>query len=221
MKSEMTIERESSVLAPYFNNLEQQHEVNQLGMWVFLVTEVMLFGGIFMSYAVYTYAYPEAFGAASRELNLVLSTINTFVLLCSSLTMALAVRSAQLSRRRALVLFLVLTMVLGWIFLGIKATEYYEDYTHHLIPGPAFQFEVQYLRQAQLFFILFFAATGLHGVHMLVGELVLTYLAIKSWRGFYTGLNYDDIENAGLYWHFVDIAWVFIFPLFYLIERSS
>src|SRR5262245_21505002 len=109
----MTVEHETSVLAPYFNNLEQQHEVNQLGMWVFLVTEVMLFGGIFMSYAVYTFAYPEAFGAASRELNVILSSINTFVLLCSSLTMALAVRYTQLSRRKTQVLFLVLTIILG------------------------------------------------------------------------------------------------------------
>jgi cytochrome c oxidase subunit 3 len=219
--SEMTVEHESSVLAPYFSNLEQQHEVNQLGMWVFLVTEVMLFGGIFMSYAVYAFAYPEAFGAASRELNLILSSINTFILLCSSLTMALAVRYTQLSRRKTQVLFLVLTIILGSIFLGIKGIEYYDDYIHHLIPGPSFQFEAEYIQQAQLFFILYFAATGLHGVHMIVGELILTYLAIKSWRGLYTGLNYDDIENAGLYWHFVDIAWVFIFPLFYLIERSS
>lgn len=215
----MAHKSEPSPLAPYFSTLEQQHEANTLGMWVFLVTEVMLFGGIFLTYSVYTFAYPEAFTAASQELNLVLSTVNTLILLCSSLTMALAVRSAQLSRRKALVLFLILTIVLGLTFLGLKGMEYYEEYEHHLIPGPNFQFEEAYARPAQLFFGLYFAATGLHGVHMIIGMLILAYLTIKSWRGFYSGLNYDDIENIGLYWHFVDIAWVFIFPLFYLIER--
>jgi cytochrome c oxidase subunit III len=217
----MASKSESSVLAPYFSTLEQQREVNQLGMWVFLVTEVMLFGGIFLSYSVYTFSHPEAFTAASRELNLFLSTTNTFILLCSSLTMALAVRSAQLGRRKALVFFLIATIILGVTFLGLKGMEYYEEYQHYLIPGPSFQFEEEYRGPAQLFFALYFAATGLHGVHMIVGALVLTYLTIKSWRGFYTSLNYDDIENAGLYWHFVDIAWVFIFPLFYLIERHG
>lgn len=211
--------KESSILAPYFSNVEQQREANTLGMWVFLVTEVMLFGGIFTAYAVYFYAYAEAFAEASLELNLFLSGFNTFVLLCSSLTMALAVHSAQTDKKKLLVLFLILTLVLGSIFLGIKGYEYYEKYQHHLIPGPAFEFEGEYARQAQLFFGLYFAATGLHGIHMIVGAGVLTYLTIRAWRGAYGSLNYDMIENAGLYWHFVDIAWVFIFPLFYLIER--
>ena len=209
-----------SVLAPYFSNIEQQREANNLGMWIFLITEVMLFGGIFLAYSVYLYSYPEAFGAASRELNLYLSTINTFILLCSSLTMALAVHAAQTDKQKVLVLFLVLTIVLGTIFLGIKAAEYYEEFQHHLIPGAMFQFEEAYFHQAQLFFSLYFAATGLHAVHMIVGGSILIYLTLKARRGHYSSLNYDAIENIGLYWHFVDIAWVFIFPLFYLMERT-
>src|SRR5262245_1721664 len=153
----MASKSESSILAPYFSSLEQQREVNQLGMWVFLVTEVMLFGGIFLTYSVYTFAHPEAFTAASRELNLALSTANTFILLCSSLTMALAVRSAQLGNRKGLVFFLIATIILGTTFLGIKGVEYYDDYVHHLIPGPSFQFEEEYRGAAQLFFALYFA----------------------------------------------------------------
>ncbi|HMQ55283.1 MAG TPA: cytochrome c oxidase subunit 3 [Anaerolineae bacterium] len=208
-----------SIVAPYFGDLEQQQDTNMLGMWVFLVTEVMLFGGIFLVYAVYFYNYLPAFHEASLELDVVLSTINTFVLLCSSLTMAMAVRSAQLSKQNALVLFLILTFILGGVFLGIKGYEYYEKWTHHLIPGPNFHFEGQYAQQAALFFALYFAATGLHATHMIIGGTILLILIVKAIRGAYSAANFDVIENMGLYWHFVDIAWVFIFPLFYLIER--
>lgn len=208
-----------SVVAPYFRDLQQQQEVNALGMWTFLVTEVMLFGGIFLAFAVYFSVYSEAFTAASQELNILLSSINTFVLLCSSLTMALAVRSAQLGNNRALFIFLVLTIILGAIFLGFKGFEYYEEYEHNLIPGLNFQFEEQYFGPAQLFFGLYFAATGVHGIHMIIGGSILIYLAYRAWNGAYGPENYDVIENMGLFWHFVDIAWVFIFPLFYLIER--
>lgn len=208
-----------SVVAPYFKDLEQQQETNTLGMWVFLVTEVMLFGGIFLVYAVYFYNYPKAFGEAGGELDIVLSSVNTFVLLCSSLTMALAVHAVQVNKKKALVMFLALTLVLGTIFLGIKGYEYYEKFEKHLIPGPYFEYQGEYPQQAELFFGLYFAATGLHATHMIIGGTVLLIILIKATRGFYSPLNFDTIENMGLYWHFVDIAWVFIFPLFYLIER--
>ena len=209
---------QQSVVAPYFSNLEQQREVNNFGMWVFLGTEVMFFGGLFLVYSVYHFAYPEAFAEASRELNLTLGTINTFVLLFSSLTMALAVHSAQTDRKKALVTFLLLTILLGLVFLGIKGVEYTEKFQHHLVPGPNFLFEGP--KQAELFFSLYFATSGLHAIHMVIGVGVLTYFVSKALRNQFSSLTYDPVEMVGLYWHFVDIAWVFIYPLYYLIDRS-
>ena len=212
----------SSVVAPYFHNLNQQREVNTLGMWIFLITEVMLFGGIFLAYAVYSYVYPDAFAVASQELDVVLSSVNTFILLGSSLTMALAVRSAQQSDSQRLVIFLVATIVLGTIFLGVKGFEYYEKFEKHLVPVTGFQFEpVEYAEQARIFFGLYFATTGLHAIHMIAGIGILLFFTLRARRDFYSVLNYEQVENLGLYWHFVDVAWVFIFPLYYLMERFT
>jgi cytochrome c oxidase subunit 3 len=208
------------VVASYFSDIEQQRQANMLGMWVFLATEVMFFGGIFIAYAAYRLAYPEAFAEASRELNIVLSTINTFVLLGSSLMMALAVHSAQTDKKKALVTFLLLTILLGLIFLGLKVVEYGEKFEHHLVPGPNFIFEGPHANQAQLFFSLYFATTGLHAIHMIIGVGVLLYFTYKALRHHFSSLNYDPVEMVGLYWHFVDIVWVFIFPLYYLIDRT-
>jgi cytochrome c oxidase subunit 3 len=213
-----------SVVAPYFSNLEQQREANSLGMWVFLATEVMFFGGLFIAYAAYHLAYPVAFAEASKELDLVLASINTVVLLCSSLMMALGVHAAQTDKRKALVIFLLLTILLGLLFLGIKAVEYGEKFQHNLVPGPNFEFEgveAELLGPIQLFFGLYFATTGLHAIHMVIGIGVLLYLTFRAWQGRYNSLTYDPVEMTGLYWHFVDIAWVFIFPLYYLIDRST
>jgi cytochrome c oxidase subunit 3 len=208
------------VVASYFSDIEQQRQANMLGMWVFLATEVMFFGGIFIAYAAYRLAYPEAFAEASRELNIVLSTINTFVLLGSSLMMALAVHSAQTDKKKALVTFLLLTILLGLIFLGVKVVEYGEKFAHHLVPGPNFVFEGPHANQAQIFFSLYFATTGLHAIHMIIGVGVLLYFTYKALRNHFSSLNYDPVEMVGLYWHFVDIVWVFIFPLYYLIDRT-
>jgi len=158
-----------SVVAPYFSNLAQQREANSLGMWVFLATEVMFFGGLFIAYAAYHLAYPVAFAEASKELDLVLASINTVVLLCSSLMMALGVHAAQTDKRKTLVIFLLLTILLGLLFLGIKAVEYGEKFQHNLVPGPNFEFEgveAELLGPIQLFFGLYFATTGLHAIHM-------------------------------------------------------
>lgn len=208
-----------STLAPYFSNLQQQHEANTLGMWVFLGTEVMFLGSVFLAYAVYRFAYPEAFAAASRDLNLTLSTINTFLLLCSSLTMALAVHAAQTDKRKALVTFLLLTLLLGSAFLGVKGLEYAEEFRHNLFPGPNFAFDGP--PEAELFFGLYFAITGLHAIHMIIGMAVLVYFVFRAWQNHYSSENYDSVEMMGLYWHFVDIVWVFIFPLYYLIDRAG
>ncbi len=210
----------SNVVAPYFSTIEQQRQANTIGMWAFLTTEVMFFGGLFIAYAAYRLAYPEAFIAASHELDLVLSTINTFVLLGSSLMMALAVHAAQTDKKKALVLFLLLTILLGVIFLGIKGVEYAEKFDHHLVPGYNFVFPGPNAGPAEIFFALYFTTTGLHAVHMIIGVGILLYLTYRAWRGAYTSLTYDPVEMVGLYWHFVDIAWVFIFPLYYLIDRT-
>jgi cytochrome c oxidase subunit III len=208
-------------LAHHFDNLEQQSEATTLGMWIFLVTEVLFFGGLFLVYTVYRRQYPDAFAAASHELDVTLGTINTAVLITSSLTMALAVHAAQLGQRKTLMLFLVATMLLGGIFLGIKSVEYYHKFVEHHVPGPAFQFEKEYFRHAQIFFSLYFLMTGLHALHMVIGFGIMLWMLIWAWRGTITTDYYSPIEISGLYWHFVDIVWIFLFPLLYLLGRHA
>ena len=206
-------------LAHQFASLGQQQEASTLGMWVFLVTEVLFFGGLFAAYSIYRAWYPDAFAYASHELDITLGTINTTVLITSSLTMALAVHSAQLGDRTRLILFLVLTMVLGTVFLGIKGVEYYEKFAEHHVPGPSFQFEPEYFRHAQIFFSLYFVMTGLHALHMIIGLGIMTWMLVWSWNGTINREYSSPIEISGLYWHFVDIVWIFLFPLLYLIGR--
>jgi cytochrome c oxidase subunit 3 len=208
-------------LAHQFDSLEQQRETATLGMWCFLVTEVLFFGALFMTYALYRGWYPEAFTAASRELLIWPGTINTAVLITSSLTMALAVHAAQTGRRRSLMIFLVLTMILGSVFLGIKGFEYYEGFLEHHFPGSTFQFEPEHFREAQIFFSLYYMMTGLHALHMIIGLGVMAVMVWLSWRGTITAEYYNPIEVSGLYWHFVDIVWIFLFPLLYLIGRHA
>ena len=205
-------------LAHQFDSLAQQSEAATLGMWVFLVTEVLFFGGLFCTYAVYRAWYPQAFAAASHELDVTLGTINTAVLITSSLTMALGVHAAQLGQRKLLMIFLVLTMALGATFLGIKSVEYYQKFVEHHVPGPSFHFEEpQYAVHAQIFFSLYYLMTGLHALHMIIGVGVVLVLLVKAWRGRYTIEYHTPVEISGLYWHFVDIIWIFLFPLLYLI----
>jgi len=208
-------------LAHHFDSLEQQTEATTLGMWVFLVTEVLFFGGLFMVYTVYRSWYPDAFVAASHELDITLGTINTAVLITSSLTMALAVHAAQLGQRKTLMLFLVATMALGGVFLGIKSVEYYHKFVEHHVPGPAFQFEKEYFRHAQIFFSLYFVMTGLHALHMIIGVGIMLFMLRWAWNGTITKEYHSPIEISGLYWHFVDIVWIFLFPLLYLIGRHG
>ena len=191
-------------------------------MWVFLVTEVMFFGGMFCSYMIYRSMYPEAFASTSRYMNVMLGAFNTAVLICSSLTMALAVRSSQLGQRKALIWFLVLTLLLGCVFLGIKAVEYHEKWVDHHIPGPGFHFEdTRYTQHAQILFFLYFAMTGMHAVHMIVGAGLLTWLIWMAERNRFSSSWYTPVEMIGLYWHFVDIVWIFLFPLLYLIGHTK
>jgi cytochrome c oxidase subunit III len=206
-------------LAHHFDNLEQQKEAATLGMWVFLVTEVLFFGGLFAAYLVYRSWYPDGFAAASHHLDIVLGTVNTAVLIGSSLTMALAVHAAQTGERRLLLLFLVLTMVLGCVFLGIKGVEYAHKFEENHVPGPNFQFEAIYFGPAQVFLSLYFVMTGLHALHMIIGLGIMTWMLVWAYNGTITREYNSPIEIAGLYWHFVDIVWIFLFPLLYLIGR--
>ena len=210
----------ASALEEQFDTEAQQKDASTLGMWIFLVTEVMFFGGMFTAYTVYRRAYSDAFAVASASLNVTIGAINTAVLLVSSFTMAMAVRAAQLGRRRTLVLFLVLTLIFGGVFLGVKAYEWNEKFEQHHVPGPSFHLGgVPQQGHAQLFFSLYFAMTGLHALHMVVGVGIISWLIWLAHKGRFTAEYNTPVDIAGLYWHFVDIIWIFLFPLLYLIDR--
>jgi cytochrome c oxidase subunit 3 len=209
----------SSAVAHQFDDAEQQFEASSLGMWVFLLTEVMFFGGLFIGYIVYRTAYPEAWAEGSNTLDVMLGGVNTAVLICSSLTMALAVHAAQTGNRKLIILFLVLTIVFGSVFLGVKAVEYSHKFHEHHVPGPSFQFEGEHAQAAQLFFAFYFAMTGVHALHMIIGIGYLLLLIYQAWRGLFTADYFTPVEMFGLYWHFVDIIWIFLYPLLYLVGR--
>ncbi len=206
-------------LAHHFDHLEQQRQSTALGMWIFLVTEVMFFGGLFTAYTVYRSLYHAALNAASQHLDLRLGGINTMVLITSSFTMAMAVRSAQTGRRWAQVGLLAATMLLGLAFLGIKAVEYGHKVEQGLVPGPGFRFDGPEAGHARIFFALYFVMTALHALHMVVGVGVLAWLLGPASRGRFSAAYHDPVECAGLYWHFVDVVWIFLFPLLYLVGR--
>ncbi len=274
----------------HFDTMEQQYSSSSFGMWVFLIQEIMFFGGLFVAYLVYRHTYYNAFGEASSTLSIKLGAFNTVVLIMSSLTMALAVNAAQLGRRFLLMLFLVATMVLGTIFLGVKVIEYHDKYTEAHIPGSgadlgiikiqpfcfhatagppcaadeeehsAGKAENHSMQQAtpetapapgetltasagqqpgehgdiqaaagsprersmpgaEIYFSLYFAMTGMHALHMIIGMGLLLWLLWNAYRGLYTAEYFTPVENFGLYWHFVDIIWIYLFPLLYLINR--
>ena len=204
-------------LQHHFQDLDQQHEAATLGMWLFLVTEVMFFGGLFMAYLVYRTAYPEAWVAASHHLNVPLGWLNTSVLICSSLTMVLAVRSAQVGSRNGQIINLILTILLGSTFLVVKYFEYKAKFVHHLVPGPHFGPEPPLPFGSQIFFSLYFIMTGIHAAHMVVGIGLMLVMLVFAFKNRFTPDYYGPIEVSGLYWHFVDIVWIFLFPLLYLL----
>ena len=204
-------------LQHHFFSMEQQLEASILGMWVFLVTEVMFFGGLFLAYTVYRTTYPLAWEKGSQELNVILGGTNTAVLICSSLTMALAVRAAQVGSRRGQITNLILTIIFGSTFLVIKFFEYAAKFEHHLVPGPHFAPEPALPFGAQIFFSLYFIMTGIHALHMVVGIVLMLVILRMAWKGRFTPEYYGPIEVSGLYWHFVDIVWIFLFPLLYLL----
>ncbi len=232
--AESYVEHEVShpALQHHFENLEQQREAGTLGMWVFLVTEIMFFGGMFLAYTLYRSQYPEAFAIASNHLDIKLGAINTAVLIFSSFTMAMAVYSTQVGKRRAQTIYLLLTIVLGLAFLAIKAVEYYEKYVDNLIPGsliPGHPFNPDphamhltlgvSMQHVQMFYWIYFAMTGMHALHMIIGVVLLSVILYFSVKGRYSPEYHNPVEVAGLYWHFVDIVWIFLFPLLYLLGR--
>ena len=227
-------------LQHHFENMEQQREAGTLGMWVFLVTEIMFFGGMFLAYTLYRYKYPGAFAAASNHLDVRLGAVNTVVLIVSSFTMAMAVFSTQIGKRRNSIIFLIMTLVLGLTFLGIKAVEYHDKYRDNLIPGqliPGHPFnptvaqhgdtdpyklhlaEGVSVRNVEMFYWIYFAMTGMHALHMIIGAGILITILIMAWRGRFSPEYHSPVEISGLYWHFVDIVWIFLFPLLYLLGR--
>ncbi|HEY3964985.1 MAG TPA: cytochrome c oxidase subunit 3 family protein [Planctomycetaceae bacterium] len=209
----------ASPLAHQFDDLPQQREADEMGMWIFLCTEIMFFGGLFLAYTIYRTQDEAAFAAASHELDLFWGTVNTAVLMTSSLTMALAGHAAEASRRKQTAFLLLATLVLGSVFIGIKGQEYYHKYLHGLMPlwGLPFEWQGTSRGHAELFFDLYFLMTGVHALHMLIGLGILVVLIVNASRGGLLGEFSAPIHITGLYWHFVDIVWVFLFPLLYLI----
>jgi cytochrome c oxidase subunit 3 len=204
----------------HFQTMEQQAEAATLGMWLFLVTEIMLFGGLLTAYLLYRVWYPVAWSEGSAELDIVLGGTNTAVLIGSSLTMAMAVRSAQTGYRRATIVYLLMTMALGLTFLVIKFFEYKHKYDLGHIPGPNFHYEGPLAPQVDIFISLYFALTGLHALHMVIGFGIMSVILWMAVKGRFSPEWYTPVELAGLYWHFVDIVWIFLFPLLYLVDRA-
>jgi cytochrome c oxidase subunit 3 len=214
---------ESLALRVQFDTEAQQKDASTLGMWIFLITEIMFFGGMFCAYTVYRHQYQHTFAVASTSLNATIGAANTCILLLSSFTMVLAVRAGQLGSQKMIVIYLVLTLLFGGAFLGVKAIEWKEKFDEHHIPGQA-AFHLEGLApteqgNAQLFFSLYFAMTGLHAAHMVIGAGILLVLIAQARKGRFSASYYTPVDVAGLYWHFVDVIWIFLFPLLYLIDR--
>jgi cytochrome c oxidase subunit 3 len=210
------------MLQHHFDSLEQQRDASTLGMWAFVAQEAMFFGGLFTAYLVYRFLYPAAYVLGSQRLDVVLGGINTAVLISSSVTMAMAVWAAQTSRRKQLVGWLSATLLLGLTFLVIKYFEYAAKFEHHLVPGA--HFDAAHFGaegpHVQLFFSLYFAMTGMHALHMVIGFGLLVWYIFHAARGRFNAEYSHPVELFGLYWHFVDIVWIFLFPLLYLLGRN-
>jgi len=202
-----------------FATAEQQRDAATMGMWIFLATEVLFFGGMFLGYTAYRISYPQAFAEASRHTLIAFGSVNTAVLLVSSTVMAFAVRAAKANRRALLGLLLLLTASLGALFLVIKGFEYAHEIREGLLPGSSFHIEAADPAHAEMFFYIYWLMTGVHALHVTIGVALLGLFAVRAWfaNAFH---NHDaPVELLGLYWHFVDLVWVFLFPLIYLVSR--
>jgi len=208
-------------LQHHFEDLGQQHEASILGMWMFLATEILFFGGILCAYWIYRALYPEAWALGAAQQNTLAGGINTLVLIISSLTMALAVRNAQVANRRATVAMLVATLIFGCVFLAIKTYEYNAHWHEGLFPGEHFTWHEnpELAPKLELFMVFYWGMTGLHALHMVIGVGLLLWFIWRAWRGDFGPEYYSPVEVMGLYWHFVDIIWIFLFPFLYLIHQ--
>lgn len=202
----------------HFVDSDQQFDAAKMGMWVFLVTEILFFGGLFAAYIIYRAWYPDLFIQASDQLNTLWGAVNTVVLIGSSLTVAMAIRSAQLNQKKGLIINLGITIALAFVFMVIKYFEYTHKFHLGIFPGEFYTFEGIEHAKANIFFSIYYMMTGLHGVHVLVGIGLMIWLVIKANKGVFSTEYYTPVEMVGLYWHLVDIIWIFLFPLLYLID---
>lgn len=209
---------ETRFLQHHFVDAEQQFDAAKMGMWIFLGTEILMFGGLFAAYIVYRLWYPELFTLASEELDTILGTVNTLVLIGSSLTVAMAIRSAQINKNRNIIIYLGITIALAATFMVIKYFEWSHKFHLGIFPGQFYSFEGIDHPQANVFFSLYYLMTGLHGIHVLIGMGLMSWLLWRSFKGHFSSEYYTPVEITGLYWHLVDIIWIFLFPLFYLID---
>jgi cytochrome c oxidase subunit 3 len=204
-----------------FVDMRQQHDVAQLGMWVFLATEVLFFGGLILAYCVYRVGYPIGFAEAARHTRIIIGTANTAILLTSSFLVAWAVAAARLRESRFSALLVWSAGLLGLLFLGLKGVEYSIEYREHLLPGLGFAFSGPQSNAVHLFFSFYLVATGLHAVHVAIGIAILAIIGLRARRNAYSDTYHSPITVAGLYWHFVDLVWIFLFALIYLPGRSG
>ncbi len=205
-------------LQHHFVDAEQQFDAAKAGMWIFLVTEILFFGGLFAAYIIYRAWYPELFTLASEELNTIWGGVNTIVLIGSSLTVAMAIKSAQLNQKKNIIINLGITIALACVFMVIKYFEYTHKFELGIFPGEFYTFEGIDHPKANIFFSIYYLMTGLHGIHVLVGIGLMIWLIVKASRQAFDSEYYTPLEITGLYWHLVDIIWIFLFPLFYLID---
>jgi cytochrome c oxidase subunit 3 len=206
-----------SHLAHHFSTAEQQRDSAKLGLWIFLVTEVLLFGGLFTAYSVYRAWNPDMFFNAHKALDLTLGTINTIILISSSLTMALAIRSIQSNKREISLLFLIVTLLLAATFLVIKYFEYRHKFHLGQLPGKFYTYTGIQGTNPHIFFTFYFMMTGLHALHIIGGMSVMSWVAYRLSQNQFSSEYYTPVELIGLYWHFVDLVWIYLFPLLYLI----
>ena len=203
-------------LREQFSTPDQQRGTAMVGMWIFLITEVLLFGALFTAFTVYRISHPQAFDLGSKDMEIVLGSVNTAVLICSSFTMALSVYFAEVGNPKLLALFLIATMVIGIVFLAIKFTEYYLHYLDHKVPALWFEDSSPHAANVQMFFVFYFIMTGLHALHMTIGLGVLSVLLFRTMIGSITAEYHTPIEVGGLYWHFIDIVWIYLYAIFYI-----
>ena len=205
-------------VAHHFDTADQQFESNRMGVWLFLVTEILFFGGLFCAFAVFRTWYLPGFLEAHHHLNKTLGGVNTLVLITSSLTMALAVRSAQVSNKKATTILLAITILCAFGFLFVKYFEYAHKIHEGLLPGGNFKAEgFEHANQASIFFAVYFMMTGVHGLHVVIGIGLIFWIMIRNMKGHFSGRYYSPVENVGLYWHLVDLVWIYLFPLLYLV----